>query len=310
MSLDEITTDRERLGDAARLVLRAILDREPQRAAIAEHALERLDIGGPGDHQDFPHARQHQDRDRIIDHRLVVDGKQMLVDAECHRKQPASGPARQHDTTHQPAPFAIPNVPPSPCVRNQGETEEAGAGGHPPRCLAALTKPRFPGPMNSLAQIARTVPIARTSADVRPWRTIKRSVTAGVPVGRPWGVKGINMIEHDASPGRLGHCQITGSPNLNLEIDLGHQPPCDSLLTAEMLDAPEKTYPLRSDALSRVRGWRISTTSSTAPRFIIRTIRIGAAFRGARALSACLRRSHCGAFRDRVRCAVRRYRIE
>ena len=53
------------------------------------------------------------------------------------------------------------------------------------------------------------------------------------------------MIEHDASPGRLGHCQITGSPNLNLVIDLGHQPPCDSLLTAEMLDAPEKTYPLR-----------------------------------------------------------------
>ena len=53
------------------------------------------------------------------------------------------------------------------------------------------------------------------------------------------------MIEHDASPGRLGHCQITGSPNLHLVIDLGHQPPCDSLLTAEMLDAPEKTYPLR-----------------------------------------------------------------
>ena len=53
------------------------------------------------------------------------------------------------------------------------------------------------------------------------------------------------MIQHDAAPGKLERCQITGSSNLNLVIDLGHQPPCDSLLTAEMLDKPEKTYPLR-----------------------------------------------------------------
>ena len=53
------------------------------------------------------------------------------------------------------------------------------------------------------------------------------------------------MIDHDAAPGRLDRCQITGSSNLNLVIDLGHQPPCDSLLTAEMLHQPEKTYPLR-----------------------------------------------------------------
>lgn len=53
------------------------------------------------------------------------------------------------------------------------------------------------------------------------------------------------MIDHDAVPGKLEHCQITGSTNLNLVIDLGHQPPCDSLLTAAMLDLPEKTYPLR-----------------------------------------------------------------
>ncbi len=53
------------------------------------------------------------------------------------------------------------------------------------------------------------------------------------------------MIQHDVLPGKLDRCQITGSSNLNLVIDLGHQPPCDSLLTADMLDGPEKTYPLR-----------------------------------------------------------------
>jgi len=53
------------------------------------------------------------------------------------------------------------------------------------------------------------------------------------------------MIEHDVPSGPLKRCQITGSENLNLIIDLGHQPPCDSLLTKAQLDQPEATYPLR-----------------------------------------------------------------
>jgi hypothetical protein len=53
------------------------------------------------------------------------------------------------------------------------------------------------------------------------------------------------VIDHDVAPGKLDRCQITGSRDLHLVIDLGHQPPCDSLLTAPMLDQPETTYPLR-----------------------------------------------------------------
>jgi hypothetical protein len=53
------------------------------------------------------------------------------------------------------------------------------------------------------------------------------------------------MINHDVLPGKLERCQISGSNNLSLVIDLGHQAPCDSLLTRQMLDQPEKTYPLR-----------------------------------------------------------------
>ncbi|MDF2970213.1 MAG: methyltransferase [Microvirga sp.] len=51
--------------------------------------------------------------------------------------------------------------------------------------------------------------------------------------------------DHDASPGHLSRCQISGSSNLELVIDLGHQPLCDSMLTEPMLDQPETTYPLR-----------------------------------------------------------------
>ena len=53
------------------------------------------------------------------------------------------------------------------------------------------------------------------------------------------------LIDHDVAPGKLDRCQITGSKNLHLIMDLGHQPPCDSLLTKDMLDQPETTYPLR-----------------------------------------------------------------
>ena len=65
------------------------------------------------------------------------------------------------------------------------------------------------------------------------------------------GYQGVNMIQHDAATGKLERCQITGSSNLNLVIDLGHQPPCDSLLTPEMLDKPEEDLSAASDALSR-----------------------------------------------------------
>jgi len=53
------------------------------------------------------------------------------------------------------------------------------------------------------------------------------------------------MVDHDARPGRLERCQITGSSDLIQIIDLGHQAPCDALLSREMLDRPEITYPLR-----------------------------------------------------------------
>jgi SAM-dependent methyltransferase len=45
--------------------------------------------------------------------------------------------------------------------------------------------------------------------------------------------------------GPIDKCQICNSSKLNLILDLGHQPLCDSLLAKEMLNQPETTYPLR-----------------------------------------------------------------
>ena len=50
---------------------------------------------------------------------------------------------------------------------------------------------------------------------------------------------------HDAKVGKLDTCQITGRNDLELVIDLGHQPLCDSLLSKNELNKIEKTYPLR-----------------------------------------------------------------
>jgi SAM-dependent methyltransferase len=50
---------------------------------------------------------------------------------------------------------------------------------------------------------------------------------------------------HLIKNGHIDKCQVCSSSKLNLILDLGHQPLCDSLLTKEMLNHPETTYPLR-----------------------------------------------------------------
>ena len=50
---------------------------------------------------------------------------------------------------------------------------------------------------------------------------------------------------HMINTGHIDKCQVCNSSNLNLILDLGHQPLCDSLLSEEMLNEPESTYPLR-----------------------------------------------------------------
>ena len=52
-------------------------------------------------------------------------------------------------------------------------------------------------------------------------------------------------VDHDVAPGPLNRCQICGSNSLELVLDVGHQPLCDSLLTIDMLNAAETSFPLR-----------------------------------------------------------------
>lgn len=51
--------------------------------------------------------------------------------------------------------------------------------------------------------------------------------------------------EHNIPSGPIEACQICGNRQLQLVLDLGHQPLCDTLLTAEELASPELTFPLQ-----------------------------------------------------------------
>jgi hypothetical protein len=49
---------------------------------------------------------------------------------------------------------------------------------------------------------------------------------------------------HDLPLGQLDRCQVCGGDQLERILELGHQPPCDSLLTPAQLREAEATYPL------------------------------------------------------------------
>ena len=52
------------------------------------------------DDQDVANAGKHQRRKRIIDHRLVVHGKQLLGNRLSHRIKPCAGTAGKDDAFH------------------------------------------------------------------------------------------------------------------------------------------------------------------------------------------------------------------
>ena len=92
--------DDEGLGQAVGLRLHGIGEREAQLRAVAEQRAGRAADPRRRDDQDFANAGQHQRRQRIIDHRLVVDRQQLLGDDQGHRMQPRAGAAGQDDALH------------------------------------------------------------------------------------------------------------------------------------------------------------------------------------------------------------------
>ena len=99
---DELLRQAERLSDAAGLVLVGIEEAlDAEFVPVAEQAEELACMGPPGDQHDLVHSRADQRLDRVVDHRSVVDRKQVLVGDARQRMEAASSAAGQYDALHR-----------------------------------------------------------------------------------------------------------------------------------------------------------------------------------------------------------------
>ena len=100
VATDVLGADVERLGQAVGLGLYRVAQRDAQVAAVAEQADELLLLVRRRDDQDVADAGQHQRRQRVVDHRLVVDGQQLLADRVRDRVQPGARATGEDDPFH------------------------------------------------------------------------------------------------------------------------------------------------------------------------------------------------------------------
>src|SRR5438045_9586541 len=76
-----ITTPHEQDG------FRRLLGDGAEIGAVAEETPEAVLLVRRGDDKDVADTRQHQRRDRVVDHRLVVDGDELIAAAASERVQ-------------------------------------------------------------------------------------------------------------------------------------------------------------------------------------------------------------------------------
>ena len=98
---DELLADGECLRQAVRAGLLGVGEVHAVARAVPEQALEVGQVGRRGDDQDVPDARQHEGGQRVVDHGLVVDRKQLLGGHERERVQAGAGPAGEDDAFHK-----------------------------------------------------------------------------------------------------------------------------------------------------------------------------------------------------------------
>ena len=97
---DEVLADGEGLRQAVGAGLLGVGQVHAVARAVTEQALEVGEVGGRGDDQDVPDARQHEGGQRVVNHGLVVDRQQLLGGHERERVQARARPAGEDDAFH------------------------------------------------------------------------------------------------------------------------------------------------------------------------------------------------------------------
>jgi len=94
---DEVLGDEEGLRDAFRLGLLGVLETHAEVRAIAKEAAELGQILGRGDDENLADAAEHERGERVVDHRLVIDGQELLAGDAGERVQTGAGAAGEED---------------------------------------------------------------------------------------------------------------------------------------------------------------------------------------------------------------------
>src|SRR5205807_8525798 len=94
---NEFGADQKSLGNALWFRLFRILDFYSKLGTVAQEIPQHGQVFRCGNDQDIAQAAEHEGRERITDHRFVVNRKQLLADNLGDRKKPAAGAARKND---------------------------------------------------------------------------------------------------------------------------------------------------------------------------------------------------------------------
>ena len=100
---NKVFPDHEGLGDAARGRLFRIGNGEPKVTPIAEKSFNRREVARGADDQELTNSTGHKGPDRVVDHRLVVDGEELFADALRGWVEATAATAGEHDPPHEPA---------------------------------------------------------------------------------------------------------------------------------------------------------------------------------------------------------------
>ena len=76
-------------------------------AAVSKQMLKPRRVLRRGDNQDLSYACQHENGQRVINHRLVVHWQQLLAGHHGQRVQPGAGAASQYDTFHDRSSYVL-----------------------------------------------------------------------------------------------------------------------------------------------------------------------------------------------------------
>src|SRR6185312_3020946 len=95
---DELLPDYEGLGESFGTRLYRIGKRDAPLTPIAQQPLIVGQVDRCGDDENVRYACEHQRAERVVDHRFVVDGQQLLAYPEGHRMQARPRPSREHDS--------------------------------------------------------------------------------------------------------------------------------------------------------------------------------------------------------------------